>query len=111
MTQEELERTAFDVYPNSREGREGYIKGFCEGEREGTIHAILNHPDTRPPKLHGWVARDKNGSLNLYEVEPIRVDDHWWDVDYVSVYLDADAFPELTWKDEPIEVELLIRKV
>ena len=111
MANKELDKKAFDMYPHSREGREGYIKGFCDGEREGTVHAILNHPCNNLPKIHGWVARELNGALNLYEVEPARYKGFWWDRDYTSTCLDPDLFPDLTWEDEPIEVELLIRKV
>lgn len=39
-------------------------------------------------KLSGWVARDENGSLHLFEVEPSRIMHRWWDRDYHSTTLD-----------------------
>ena len=55
-----------------------------------------------------WVAREKRGGLFLYETKPIL------DYDFGIWFSDSDCmgtisknlFPELKWKDEPIEVEL-----
>ena len=46
-------------------------------------------------KLSGWVARDENGSLHLFEVEPSRIMHRWWDRDYHSTTLDKKDFPDL----------------
>lgn len=53
-----------------------------------------------------WVARDCGG-LFAYSNKPIR-DTVWkeWDSDKVSLRIDDSFFPDLTWEDEPIEVEL-----
>ena len=59
-------------------------------------------------KLHGWVARDENGSLHLFEVEPSRIMHRWWDRDYHSTTLDNKDFPDLKWEDEPVYVKLPI---
>lgn len=61
-------------------------------------------------KLSGWVARDENGSLHLFEVEPSRIMHRWWDRDYHSTTLDKKDFPDLEWEDEPIYVKLAIIK-
>lgn len=64
------------------------------------------------PKIRGWwVARDENGDLWAFEMRPRRTEHSWWDRDYTRLYLDKDDFPEITWKSEPVEVELLIRMV
>ena len=54
-----------------------------------------------------WVARDWGGMLYAYFNKPIR-DTVWkeWNSDKVSLSIDDSFFPELTWEDEPIEVEL-----
>lgn len=54
-----------------------------------------------------WVARDWGGMLFAYFNKPIR-DTVWkeWDSDEVSLRIDDSFFPDLTWEDEPIEVEL-----
>ena len=67
-----------------------------------------------------WIARDKDGELNLYTHKPNRCtavgwNNESWDIQSTDEYvnfmtLDPSMFPELTWDDEPIEVELVIKK-
>lgn len=61
-------------------------------------------------KLSGWVARDEDGSLHLFEVEPRRIEDRhqWWDRDYNCTALEKSEFPDLKWEDEPVYVKLPI---
>ena len=62
-------------------------------------------------KIKGWVARDSNGSLTLCKVRPSRYENDCW-VDAEEYFpLDSQIFPYLKWEDEPIEVELTIKKV
>lgn len=61
-------------------------------------------------KLSGWVARDENGNLHLFEMEPTRLLHRWWDRDYQSTTLDNKDFPDLKWEDKPIYVKLVIIK-
>ena len=63
-------------------------------------------------KMSGWVARDKDGSLHIFEVKPRRsADGHqWWDRDYQSTALKSSDFPDLKWEDEPVCVKLAIIK-
>ena len=60
---------------------------------------------------HGWVARDMNNDLHYFSVKPVRSGAKWWDRDYLSMEVDGSLFGELTWEDEPIEVELFIREL
>lgn len=54
-----------------------------------------------------WVAREKRGGLFLYKTKPIL------DCDFGIWFSDLDCmgtisrafFPDLTWEDDPIEVE------
>ena len=60
-----------------------------------------------------WIARDQNGDLFLYPIKPDRYvtenyvffnGDDWWNID-------SDLFPEVTFENSPMEVELkLIEK-
>lgn len=61
-------------------------------------------------KLSGWVARDEDGSLHLFKVEPRRIEDRhqWWDRDYNCTALKKSEFPDLKWEDEPVYVKLPI---
>ena len=66
----------------------------------------------KEPNLFGYVARDENGNLHIFEVKPKRLEEEhrWWDRDYNCHIIDNDAFPDLRWKDEPICVKLIIIK-
>ena len=67
-----------------------------------------------------WIARDKDGQLTLFTNKPHRCTDVGWDNeswDVVSMdeftdtmILNPNLFPNLTWEDEPIEVELTLKK-
>jgi hypothetical protein len=67
-----------------------------------------------------WIARDKDGQLTLFTNKPHRCTDVGWDNeswDVVSMdeftdmmILNPTLFPNLTWKNEPIEVELTLKK-
>lgn len=66
------------------------------------------------PKIHGWVARDGDDKkrLCLFTEPPVRFEDMWLpEEDRIYLFLDNSLFPEITWESEPVEVELLIRKV
>lgn len=54
-----------------------------------------------------WVARDKSGELYLYNEKPEFYNDcKVWFAGGICAKLDNNLFPDLTWYDEPIEVEL-----
>ena len=53
-----------------------------------------------------WVARDKNGFLCVYEDKPTRCDNQKEWIGRFLCSLKYLYFQNLTWKDEPIEVEL-----
>lgn len=111
MTHEEIEQKALEVYPvindclNStidinKKSREGYIKALLEVESLS--------------KVHGWIARDKDGLLGFYSDKPQRFDDKAWWCDpgcYTALALPPESYPEITWESEPLEVELILRKL
>ena len=65
-------------------------------------------------KIKGYIARDKNNELHFFNEKPYR--EHpvlWWKTKNEvqdMLYIDSDIFPELKWEDEPIQVELFIKK-
>jgi len=79
------------------------------------------------PKIHGWVARNpskvtdfngeqyEDGTIGIYPSKPKgRVMDICWERgedDHPPFILPKEMFPEITWESEPVEVELLIRKI
>lgn len=62
--------------------------------------------------ITGWVARDEwKEELWFYENKPERCISTWIGIkDGHSLLLDTQAFSDLTWADEPIEVELTIKR-
>lgn len=60
-----------------------------------------------------WVARDKDGRLFLFYTKPVRCSNMSWNVPDTDVrepmFLDNPSFLDLTWDDEPVEVELKIK--
>ena len=67
-------------------------------------------------KVHFYVARDKDYSLNLYLGKPIRASDEFLPCPYGRFIRKVESFPEyglnmhdfnnLKWEDEPVEVFL-----
>ena len=109
----DIEKKAYEKYPSvlgfpideqvdlNEEARNAYIKS-CE-EYESL------------PKIHGWIAKDDslyNPSLCVHLEKPVKdLAFHYWDSKGKCVCIDKKLFPEITWESEPVEVELLIRKI
>ena len=65
--------------------------------------------------IQGWVARDAGGFISLFSYCPDRVmHDNlgFWGHNDGSDEIDLpkNSFPDLTWSDDPIEVELIIKR-
>lgn len=115
MTEEQINEKALEAYP------EKFVQmPFCisandiNGDHREGYKKALNDIESLP-KIKGWVVRDECG-LWLYREKPYRVEgtfcSHWTDKNGPNseLPLDINIFPELTLEDEPIEVEILIRK-
>lgn len=68
-------------------------------------------------KVHFYITRDKNGTLNLWLGKPFRDKYYWFSAAYhivviavdkdLNVYgLNTEDYNNLKWEDEPIEVFL-----
>ena len=54
-----------------------------------------------------WIARDKNGTLALFDDVPKQKDGVFYDPFYDTVWiLPKEEFPEVTFENSPQEVEL-----
>lgn len=73
-------------------------------------------------KIKGWVARDDDGTLAIHYEKPRRVCYYnneivsdgtpWvWENEAGYGLLPVKIFPDLKWEDEPLEVELTIKRV
>jgi len=105
MTQEEIEKKAYEAYPISN----GPDEEFQEAKRDAYIQALTKIE--KLPKIKGWVARDKNGSLYVFhDIYPRRLEDEWVGKG-ASSYIGEKLLPDITWESDPVEIELLIRRV
>lgn len=87
------------------EAAEDYIKSL-EKEQSDNIGQL--------PKIKGWVARYANGDLEVGREKPRYYEDEG--KTYITdpgptIPLDKSWFPELHWLDEPIEVELTLKRI
>lgn len=71
----------------------------------------LQQEQAKTPANNGWIARDMNNDLHYFDVKPVRMLTKWWDRDYVSMPIDRTLFENMSWEDEPIEVELLFKEL
>ena len=51
-----------------------------------------------------WIVRDFEGELFAFYKKPERESRYWASDRYIEI--DDNLFPNLTWEDEPLEVEL-----
>lgn len=58
--------------------------------------------------IRGWVARDCDGDVFLYQNKPDRHGIYWNGV--MTLSLPIDSFPDLTWKSGPLPVEITIKR-
>lgn len=58
--------------------------------------------------IQGWVARDFDGDVFLYQNEPDRNEIAW--NGYMMHSLPVDSFPDLTWDSDPEPVEIIIKR-
>ena len=91
-----------------------------EKETKESLNQWLSEKDTEETVIQGWVCRDKKyNALNLHAEKPYRAqsgydvsnEPDWWESDCASFLpLDKNLFPDLTWDDDPIEVEIIIKR-
>jgi hypothetical protein len=66
--------------------------------------------------IKGYVARDKNGDIWFHYYKPKRENDiekTWWgssDKQFKIYDFDFPEYKDLKWEDEPVEVELTLKR-
>ena len=60
-----------------------------------------------------WIARNSDNTLELFKIKPKsfyeeRIGKYW--VGGNGLFLNSNSFPEVTFENSPMEVELLIKK-
>ena len=73
---------------------------------------MIEKEQPEEPKIKGWVARDKDGTLVFYGQKPDREIVNWDDSGTDEhVCINQNMFPDLKWEDEPIKVGLTIHRL
>lgn len=81
-----------------------------EKETKESLNQWLSEKDA-DTVIQGWVARDDDGQLlYLYGSMPTRGINMWNGHGSLLMPLDAKLYPDLTWGDDPIEVEIIIKR-
>lgn len=58
-----------------------------------------------------WIARDKDGTLFLYDDVPVKREDYFIEqVGHKYLGIDASLFPEVTWENSPQKINTKLVK-
>ncbi len=76
-------------------------------------------PEKETAVLEGWVARDEEGYINLFQGKPTRdmydINDMtygFWDYSNERhIKLPTDSFPSVTWQSEPKKVRITLEAI
>lgn len=92
----------FDPHNIVTQGIFGYAfdRAYALGKQEKDADTVIQ----------GWVARTLYGNLWLYEDKPYRTDAGRWMGTTSNIYLPNKLFSDLTWSDEPQEVEIILKR-
>lgn len=88
---------------------EAIVYNAKNGERYSPSELDFNL-DAEDTEIQGWVARDKNGELYIYSEKPKRTQWLRWAEGSAFLPLSHSLFPDLTWDDDPEEVEIIIKR-
>ena len=89
-----------------------FDRAYALGQQDAQL---LNNPKQLDADtvIQGWVARDSNSDLFIYNDKPKRGtrwdDTGIWYGKYITE-LASNLFPDLTWESEPQEVEIIIKR-
>lgn len=82
-----------------------------EKETKESLNQWLSEKDTEETVIQGWVAKDNDSQeLYLYSSVPTRMINMWNGHGSLLMPLDAKLYPDLTWGDDPQEVEIIIKR-
>lgn len=116
IPQEEIEKAAEEYVRNNPFTHPYTVIATRESYKDGICFALGKQEKDTDTGFQGWVARDENGRLCLYQNEPEREASDfsprgYW-TDRTNQYIDfpPNLFPDITWDSDPIEVEITIKR-
>ena len=98
-----------DDYINEHLEEEDSDYTYYQG-RSDALHELYRGEckDADETVISGWVARDKDDDVFLYQNQPDRNEIAW--NGYMMHSLPTDSFPDLTWESEPLPVEIILKR-
>lgn len=80
-----------------------YDRAYALGKQE---------KDAEDTVIQGWISRDKDNALILWESKPQRnnITNDEWGMASGIMLLPNNLFPDLTWDSDPLEVEIIIKR-
>lgn len=93
-----------------RVGRIIYVYYYAQSGESFQDYELEFLPDTpEEVTIEGYVARDKNNDLSLYQTYPERQSNlGYWRDGKDEIELPKDSFPEVTWDSSPKRVKITI---
>lgn len=86
----------------------GYLREIAKDAfKAGAEWAEEQKPEV---KLTGWVSRDRNGEVYVYGAYPEKDSEKGIWIESNSILLYRRSFLDLKWEDDPVEVEITIKR-
>lgn len=117
ISQEDVEKASVEYADKTAKQYEvcnsEFVQEIMVAFEQGVNFALGKQEKDADTMLSGWVCRDNN-SLNaqvLIGDKPKRTGFNYWENKSADcITLPKDLFPDLTWSDEPQEVEIIIKR-
>lgn len=77
----------------------GYLHNYLYGSDNNT-----QSDDGSTLEFVGWIARDKDGDLGLFEYQPDRLEDSGIWGGLRNMILRKESFPDVTWEEGAVAV-------
>lgn len=98
---------------NSRRDKDGSWESSYKDIKSGFVYEaseLLFNLDYYTV-ISGWVARDEDENLFMYNTKPERDETiHMWMGECADIDLRNHLFPDLTWDDDPEPVEIIFKR-
>lgn len=110
IMREEIEKAAEEYAERLGKCREVTWNDAENGFLAGANFALGKQEKDTDTVIGGWVARDGDGRLYLYEDRPLRYNRKSEWVGDTIMELDSGSFPDLTWHSDPVECEMTVKR-
>lgn len=116
ISQDEIEKASVEYADKTAEQYEvcnsEFVQEIMVAFEQGANFALGKQEKDADTVIQGWVARDKDGALQLWESKPQRNNITWdeWGMAKGLMLLPDELFPDLTWESDPEPVEIIIKR-